>query len=95
MQTQSEPLGGCAACDPKKHVAKKQHETQFLSNGEIPRCIEYYLERETADARKQVEDTEAAVQQEQDDTRKAENAGLTNTQPEKTFQILVLLLEIL
>jgi hypothetical protein len=33
-----------------------------------------------------LEDTEAAVQQEQDDGRKAENARLTNREPEKPFQ---------
>jgi len=35
---------------------------------------------------RRVEDAEAVVQQEQDDTRKAENAGLRNKEPEKTFR---------
>ena len=44
------------------------------------------MERETAGARKQVEDAEAAVQQEQDDMTQAEIAGLTSREPEKTFE---------
>jgi len=47
---------------------------------------EHYIERETAAASKWVEDAEAAVQQGQDDTTNAENAGLTNTEPTETFQ---------
>jgi hypothetical protein len=43
------------------------------------------VERETAGARKRVEDAEAAVQQEQDDMTHAEIAGLTSREPEKTF----------
>jgi hypothetical protein len=65
---------------------EKRQKTHFLSNEDKDQWIQDYLERETAGARKHVEDAEAAVQQEQDDTRKAENAGLTNRKPEKTFQ---------
>jgi len=43
-------------------------------------------ERETAGARKGVEDTEAAFRQKHDDTRRAENAGLLNTESEMMFQ---------
>jgi len=49
-------------------------------------CIEYYGERETAGARKRVEDAETGVPQVQEETRKAENTGLTNREPEDTFQ---------
>ena len=42
--------------------------------------------RETAVARKRVEDAEAAVQQEQDDMTQAEIPGLTSRKPEKTFE---------
>jgi hypothetical protein len=42
--------------------------------------------RETAGARKRVEDTEAAVQQEQDDMTHAEIVGFTSRQPEKTLE---------
>jgi len=44
------------------------------------------VERETAGARKRVEDAEAAVQQEQDDMTHAEIAGLTCREPGKTFE---------
>jgi len=48
--------------------------------------IEDNVERQTAEARQQLEDAEAAVQQEQEDMRKAENVGLKNREPKKTFQ---------
>ena len=44
------------------------------------------MERETAGATKQVEDAEAAVQQEKDDITLAEIAGLTSREPERTFE---------
>ena len=44
------------------------------------------VERETAGARKRVEDAEAAVQQKQEDMKHAEITGLTNKEPAKTFQ---------
>jgi len=44
------------------------------------------VERETAGARKRVEDAEAAVQQEQEDMTRAEIAGLMSSEPEKTFE---------
>jgi hypothetical protein len=69
----------------KKLAAEKRLETHFLSNEEKEKCIEDYVERETAGARKQVEDTEAAVQEEQDDMMHTEIAGLTSREPEKTF----------
>jgi hypothetical protein len=48
----------------KKLVAEKRRETHFLSNEEKDKWIEDYVEEETAAARKRVEDTEGAVQQE-------------------------------
>jgi len=44
------------------------------------------VDRETAVARKQVEDAETAIEQKQDDMRNAENAGLTASKPETTFK---------
>jgi len=70
----------------KKLAAEKRRETHFLSNEEKEKWIEDYVERETAGARKRVEDAEAAVQQEQDDMMHAEIAGLTSREPEKTFE---------
>jgi len=70
----------------KKHAAEKRRETHFLSNEEKEKWIAEYVERETAGARKRVEDAEAAVQQEQDDMRHAEITRLTSREPEKTFE---------
>jgi len=44
------------------------------------------VETETAVARKLVEDAETAIEREQHDMRNAEQAGLTTTKPETTFQ---------
>jgi len=65
---------------------EKWRETYFLSNEEKEKWIEYVVERETAGARKRVEDAEAAVQQEQDDMTHAELVGLTSRKPEKILQ---------
>jgi hypothetical protein len=70
----------------KKLAAEKRRETHFLSNEEKEKRIEDYVERETAGARKRVEDAEAAVQQEQDDMAYVEISGLTSREPEKTFE---------
>jgi len=69
----------------KKLAAEKRHETHFLSNEEKEQWIEDYVETETTVARKRVEDAEAAVQQEEEDMKHAEIAGLTNREPEMTF----------
>ena len=68
-----------------KLAAGKWPETHFLSNEEMEKWIDDYVERETAVARKLVEDVETAIQQEQDDMRNADKAGWTTTKPETTF----------
>jgi len=70
----------------KKLAAEKWRETDFLSNEEKEKWIEDYVARETAGAREQVEDAEAAVQQEQDDMKHAEIAGVMFREPEMTFE---------
>jgi len=70
----------------KKLAAENRRETLFLSNEEKEKWIEDYVERETAGARKRVEDAEAAFQQEQDDMTQAEITGLTSREPEKLFE---------
>jgi hypothetical protein len=70
----------------KKLAVEKRQETHFLSNEEKQKFIEDYGERETAGARKRVENAEAAVQQEQDDMTHAEIAGFTSREPEKTIE---------
>ena len=67
-------------------VAGKRRETHFLSNKEKEKWIEDYAERETAVARKRVEDAQSAIKQEQEEMRNAEKAGLTTTKPETTFE---------
>jgi len=67
-------------------AVEKQRETHFLSNEEKEKWIEDYVERETAGARKRVEDAEAAVQKDQDAMTHAEVAGLTSRKPEKSFE---------
>jgi len=70
----------------KKLAAEKRRETHFLSNEVKEKCIEDYVERETAGARKRVEDAEEAGQHEQEDMTHAEIAGLTSREPVKTFE---------
>jgi hypothetical protein len=57
-----------------------------LSNEEIVKRIEDYVQRETAGARKLVKDAEAAGQQEQDNMTHHESAEWTPREPEKTFE---------
>jgi len=80
-------LGALHSLRSKKRLAvEKRRETHFLSNEEKEQWIEDFVERETAGARKRVEDAEATVQQEQDDMTHAELTGLRSRKPEKTFQ---------
>jgi len=44
------------------------------------------VDRETSVVRKRVEDAETAIKLGQDDMRNVENAGLTTTKPETTFE---------
>jgi len=74
----------------KKLVAEKRCETHFISYEENEKWIEDYVERETAGARKRVEEAEAAVQQEQHDMTHAEITRLTSREPEKTFEEMLL-----
>ena len=75
----------CGLRSKKKLVAEKLWERHFSSNEEKEKWIEGDVERKTAGARKQVEDAEAVVQQEQEEMRKAENAGWTNREHDMTF----------
>jgi ssDNA-binding replication factor A large subunit len=59
----------------KKLVTERRREKHFLSNEEKEKWIEDYIKRETAGARKRVEDAEAVVQQEQDNMTHAEIVG--------------------
>ena len=67
-------------------MAEKRRETHFSRNEEKEKWIEDYVERETAGARKRLEDAEAAVQQVEEDMKHAEIAGLTTREREKAFE---------
>jgi hypothetical protein len=70
----------------KKLAAEKRPETHIPSNQGTEIWIEDYVERETAVARKRVEDAEAAVYQELDNMTHADILGLTCREPETTFE---------
>jgi len=72
----------CSLRFNKKLGAEEQHEMHFLYNEDKEKWIQDYVERETTGARKRVEHAEAAVQQEKDDTWKAETTRLMNREPE-------------
>jgi hypothetical protein len=67
----------------KKLAAEKRQETHVLSNEEKGKWIEDCVERESAVARKRVQDAETAIMQ---DITTAENWGMTTRKPETTFE---------
>jgi hypothetical protein len=68
-----------------KLAAESRQERNFLNEKEKEKWIQDYMERETAVARKRVEDAETAVKQEQEDIGSAESGGLTASEPGQTF----------
>jgi len=70
----------------KNLAAEKWWETHFLCNKEKEKCIQYYVDGETAVARKWVEDTETAIRQKQEYMINAEKAGLTTRNTKITFE---------
>jgi len=80
-------LGALRSLRSKKKLAvEEKRETHFLSNEEKEQWIEDYVEKETAVARKRVEDAETAIKQKQQDMSNVEKAGMTTREPEKTFE---------
>jgi len=80
-------LGALRSLRSKKEVAAgKSQEMHFSSDDQTKKRVEDYVEGETAGARQRVEDAEAAVQQEEEDMEKAENAGLMNRQYNHTVR---------
>jgi hypothetical protein len=67
----------------EKLAAEKSHETHFLSNEEKEKWIEDFVQRETAVARKRVQDAEAALIR---DMTTVENECATAQKPETTFE---------
>jgi len=76
----------CSLRSKKQIVAEKWQEIHFLSNKGKEEWIEDCVERGTAEARKRVQDTEAAVQQEEEDMKHAEIAELMTRESRKTFE---------
>jgi len=76
----------CSLGSKKKLVAEIVRETHFLSNEAKEPWIEDYVERESAVARKRVEDAETAIKQKQEDMSNVDKAELTTRKPEKTFE---------
>jgi hypothetical protein len=70
----------------KKLAAERRKETNYFNNKEKEKWIDNCKERETAVARKRVEDTETALKQEQADIASAESEGLTAREPGRMFQ---------
>jgi len=80
-------VGGLRSVRSKKKLAAgRRQETHFVCTEEMEKCIEDYVERETAVARNRVEDPDTAINQAQEEMRNAENVGLTTTKPETTFE---------
>jgi hypothetical protein len=58
----------------------------FLTNEEREKWIEDYVERETAVARKRIQDAKTAMMKEQEHMENVEKGRLTTTKPEITFE---------
>jgi len=79
-------LGALGSLKSKKKLsAEKRRKTHCSSNEEKVKWIEDCVDRETAVARKRVQDAEAASMQEQEDMRNVDNAWSTTSKPETTF----------
>jgi len=82
----------CSITKSTRHTmayALKRQEMNFLNNEVQEQRIDAYVERETAVARKRVEDTETVIKQEQKDIRNTENVGLTSRKTEKSFPKMI------
>jgi hypothetical protein len=72
----------CSLRSKKKLAAEKSQETHFLANEEKEKWIEDFVERETAVARKRVQDKETVIKQDMKTT------GNRVRQPESLKQCL-------
>ena len=80
-------LGALGSLRSKKKLAvEKRRETHFLRNEEREKWIEDYVERQTAVARKRVQDAKTAMMQEQEHMENVEKGRSTTTKPEITFE---------
>jgi len=75
-----------SARSKKKLLPETRPETHFLSKEETEKWNEDWVDRETALPRKQVQDAELAIGQEQEDMRNTKKAGSTTRKPERSSQ---------
>jgi hypothetical protein len=81
------PLGALCSLRCTMNLAvEKRHETHFSSNDNREKWIEDFVERETAVARKRVQDAETAIMQ---DLTTAANGSATPRKPKTTFQAML------
>jgi len=71
----------CSLRSKKKIATDRRQQTNIMDTKEKENWIQDYVEWETAVARKQVQDAEPAIQQEQENMRSAESGGLTSSEP--------------
>jgi hypothetical protein len=67
-------------------VAERRLEKNFLNNKEKEKWIKDDMERETAVARKRVEDAETPITLEQEDMRSVKSGRLTSKEPRQMFE---------
>ena len=72
---------------------EKWRQMHFLSNEDKEKCMKDYMERETAVARKWVQDAETAIKQELNHMTTVENVGATTRKPETTFEEMLYAIE--
>lgn len=70
---------------PKLSAVKRQ-ETHLSGNNQKEKCIDDYVDRETALAKKRVQDTEIPIMEVQEDLRYAQMAGSTTRKPKQSFR---------
>ena len=76
----------CSLRSKKKLLSENRQEMHFLSTNEKEKWIKDYVERQTAVARKRVEDAETAIMQELNNMTAAGNVRATTGNPETRFE---------
>ena len=76
----------CSFRSEKKLSVEKRWEIHFINNEETEKSLGDYMDRETAVARKRVQDAVTTIMQEQGHMRNVEQAQSTTTKPETTFE---------
>jgi len=76
----------CSLQSKKKLSAERRRETHILSKEDKEKWIEDYVDRETAVARKRVQDADTAIIQEPEHMTNVEKARVTTRKPETTFE---------